>query len=214
MRTTITLLLLGILPISGLYLFLYQNNTDTSYKLENVDDVITNSPFKEFIYIDKKALKLFKDKSFGNYGAGDDTIGIYIGKHGSLAIIENRRKNFIDKYFKKDEDLLMKNINKLDLGTAKVNDLAKLLPKNYKDVIVYYNNSVIGVHYDVGMYKTCIVKIVRKEDDKTTPKKSKMNYLNETGVIDCNVEDMGNKVYIYLACNGYISPTDVVKKIN
>ena len=32
-------------------------------------------------------------------------------------------------------------------------------------------------------------------------------------VIDFNVEDIGNKVYIYLEYNGYVSPTDIVKMI-
>ena len=206
MKKVVTLLLLGISPIS---IIVFQNNSNTSYKLEDANSIIANSPFKEFTYIDKKALKLFKNGSFGNYSDEDDIIGIYIGKHGSLAII--KRKNFIDKYFKKNDDLLMKNINKSDLGNAEVNDLIKLLPKSYKDVLIYYNNSVIGVHYDLGMYKTCIVKIVRKEGDKTNLEKIKNELFKKADVIDCNVEDMGNKVYIYLECNGYISPTDVVK---
>ena len=212
MRTAVTLLLLGVLPIS---IVVFQNSTDTSYKLEDVNEVIANSPFKEFMYIDKKALKLFKNESFSNYSTEEDVVGIYIGKHGSLAII--KRKGFIDKimkYFKKDDDLLMKNVNKSDLGTAEVNDLVKLLPKNYKDVIVYYNNSVIGVYYDSGMYNTRVVEIFRKEDEKTNIEKIKNELAKKAGVIDFNVLDMGNKVYIYLEYGGYVSPTDVTKMLS
>ena len=79
---------------------------------------------------------------------------------------------------------------------------------------MYYNNSVIGVYYDSGMYNTRVVEIFRKEDEKTNIEKIKNELAKKAGVIDFNVLDMGNKVYIYLEYGGYVSPTDVTKMLS
>jgi len=214
MKKLLTVLLFGMLiSVSGMYLL--QNNDNTDYQEKNVEEVVKSSPFREFIYVDCKVFDIFKNEDFlDNINIGNteknDIICMYLGNHGSLAI--EKKKSLIEQYIKKDKNLLMENVNEFDLGNAKTNDLVKLLPSNYKDVLVYSNKSIIGVYYDLGMHVTNVVKIVRKDgDEKIDTEKIKNNLMKKANIIDCNVEDLGDKVYTYLEYRGYIPPKDLLK---
>jgi DNA recombination protein RmuC len=90
--------------------------------------------------------------------------GVYIGTHGSFGI--KMPLGFITQFilgnFTYYKGVLIANPNPLDFGEAEVNDLVYTLPSNYKDVLVYRRDCVIGVYYDVNLHRTCVVIVSRK----------------------------------------------------
>ncbi|ADC70283.1 VAR1 protein isolog [Methanocaldococcus sp. FS406-22] len=206
-KVAIFLLIINILPIVILGLYLYTNMGGA----EDVKEVIENSPFKEFTYIDHKTLMMLKDNvNLQNLPAiYKETLifinGIYIGNHGSIGI--KVPLGFLIKYipiddFKYYNGVLIKNLNEDDLGKAEMNDLINTIPPDYKDVFIYRENYIIGIYYDLNSNKTYLVYVFRKPDNqKIDTEKLKNELLQKTNAVDCNVIDMGNKVYVYLEFN-------------
>ncbi|MEO2117172.1 MAG: hypothetical protein ABGW92_02025 [Methanocaldococcus sp.] len=207
MKGIMLFFVINILPIAILGLYLYTNIGGA----ENVKEVVKNSPFKEFTYIDHKTIMMLKDntniKNMPEFYKETVILinGIYIGNHGSFGI--KMPLGFLIKYvpvdnFKYYNGVLIKNLNKDDLGKAEINDLINIIPPNYKDVLIYKGDYVIGIYYDLNLNKTCLVYVFKKSDNqKIDAKKLKNELLRKTDAVDCNVVDMGNKVYVYLEFN-------------
>ena len=207
MKKIVLFLIINILPIAILGLYLYTNMGGA----EDVKEVIENSPFKEFTYIDHKTLMILKDNvNLQNLPAiYKETLifinGIYIGNHGSIGI--KVPLGFLIKYipiddFKYYNGVLIKNLNEDDLGKAEMNDLINAIPPNYKDVLIYRESYIIGIYYDLNSNKTYLVYVFKKPDNhEIDTEKLKNELLQKTNAVDCNVVDMGNKVYVYLEFN-------------
>jgi hypothetical protein len=207
MKKIVLFLIINILPIVILGLYLYTNMGGA----EDVKEVIENSPFKEFTYIDHKTLMILKDNvNLQNLPAiYKETLifinGIYIGNHGSIGI--KVPLGFLIKYipiddFKYYNGVLIKNLNEDDLGKAEMNDLINAIPPNYKDVLIYRESYTIGVYYDLNSNTTYLVYVFRKPDNQEIDtEKLKNELLQKTNAVDCNVVDMGDKVYVYLEFN-------------
>jgi hypothetical protein len=200
-------IIINLLPILIIGLYLYINIGGA----ENVKEVVRNSPFKEFIYIDHKTIMMLKDipdvQNMPEFYKKTAILinGVYIGKYGSFGI--KMPLGFITQFilgnFTYYKGVLIANPNQLDIGEAEVNDLVYALPSNYKDVLIYRKDCVIGVYYDVNLHRTCIVNVSRKPYSLTIDtEKLKEEILNKTKATDCNVVDMGNKLYIYLEFSG------------
>ena len=200
-------IVINLIPILIIGLYLYTNIGGA----ENVKEVVKNSPFKEFTYIDHKTIMMLNDASdVQNMPESYKKIailvnGVYMGTHGSFGI--KMPLGFITQFilgnFTYYNGVLIAHPNQLDLGEAEVNDLVYVLPSNYKDVLVYRKDCVVGVYYDVDLHRTCIVNVSRKPYNLTIDtKKLKEELLNKTKATDCNVVDMGNKLYIYLEFSG------------
>jgi len=199
--------IINLIPILIIGLYLYINIGGA----ENAKEVVRNSPFKEFTYIDHKTIMLLNDVSdVGNmpefYKKSAILInGLYIGKYGSFGI--KMPLGFITQFilgnFTYYVGVLVTNPNQLDFGEAEVNDLVYALPPKYKDVLIYEKDCVIGVYYDLNSHRTCIVNISRKPYNQIIDtEKLKKEILNRTKAESCNVVDMGNKLYIYLEFRG------------
>lgn len=132
--------------------------------------------------------------------------GIYIGNHGSFGI--KIPLGFLIKYipidnFKYYNGVLIKNLNEDDLGKAEMNDLVNTIPPNYKDVLIYRENYTIGIYYDLNSNKTYLIEVFRKPNNQEIDtEKLRNELLQKTNAVDCNVVDMGDKVYVYLEFNG------------
>ena len=198
---------INLIPILIIGLYLYINIGGA----ENVKEVVRDSPFREFIYIDHKTIMMLSDASDVQnmpefYKKSAILInGVYIGTHGSFGI--KMPLGFITQFilgnFTYYKGVLIANPNPLDFGEAEVNDLVYTLPSNYKDVLVYRRDCVIGVYYDVNLHRTCVVMVSRKPYNLTIDTDEfKKDILNKTNATDCNVVDMGNKLYIYLEFSG------------
>lgn len=198
---------INLIPILIIGLYLYINIGGA----ENVREVVRESPFKEFMYIDHKTIMMFSDVSDVQnmpefYKKCAILInGVYIGTHGSFGI--KMPLGFITQFilgnFTYYKGVLIANPNPLDFGEAEVNDLVYALPPKYKDVLVYKRDEVIGVYYDVNLHRTCVVMVSRKPYNlMIDTEKFKEEILNKTKATDCNVVDMGNKLYIYLEFSG------------
>ena len=205
-KVTIFLLIINILPIVILGLYLYTHIGGA----EDVKEVIENSPFKEFTYIDHKTLMMLKDnvtlKNMPKFYKEAIILinGVYIGNHGSFGI--KIPLGFVIQYLNRDfkyyNGVLIKNLNEDDLGKAEMNDLIDTMPPNYKDVLIYRENYTIGIYYDLNSNKTYLVYVFRKPDDQEIDtEKLKNELVQQTNAVDCNVVDMGDKVYVYLELN-------------
>ncbi|AIJ05805.1 VAR1 protein isolog [Methanocaldococcus bathoardescens] len=208
MKKIVLFLIINILPIAILGLYLCTNIGGA----EDVKEVVENSPFKEFIYIDYKTLMILKDNAdIQNIPAiYKETLifinGIYIGNHGSIGI--KVPLGFLIKYipignFEYYNGVLIKNPNEFDLGKAEINDLINTVPSNYKDVLIYKKDYVIGIYYDLNSNKTYLVYVFKKSDNREIDtEKLKNELLQKTDAVDCNVIDMGNEIYVYQEFNG------------
>ena len=199
--------IINLIPILIIGLYLYINIGGA----ENAKEVVRNSPFKEFTYIDHKTIMLLNDVSNVRnmpelYKKSAILInGLYIGKYGSFGI--KMPLGFITQFilgnFTYYNGVLVANPNQLDFGEAEVNDLVYALPPKYKDVLIYEKDCVIGVYYDLNSHRTCIVNVSRKSYTlMVDTEKLKEEILNRTKAKSCNVVDMGNKLYIYLEFRG------------
>ena len=197
---------MNILPIAILGFYLYTNIGGA----EDVKEVIENSPFKEFTYIDHKTLIMLKDnvslKNMSKFYKEAIILinGLYIGNHGSFGI--KIPLGFVVQYINRDfkyyNGVLIKNLNEDDLGKAEMNDLINTIPPNYKDVLIYRESYTIGVYYDLNSNTTYLVYVFRKPDNQEIDtEKLKNELLQKTNAVDCNVVDMGDKVYVYLEFN-------------
>ncbi|AAB99000.1 VAR1 protein isolog [Methanocaldococcus jannaschii DSM 2661] len=208
MKKIVLFLIINILPILILGLYLYANIGGA----EDVKEVIENSPFKEFTYIDHKTLMMLKNdvnlKNMPEFYKESIILinGIYIGNHGSFGI--KIPLGFLIKYipidnFKYYNGVLIKNLNEDDLGKAEMNDLVNTIPPNYKDVLIYRENYTIGIYYDLNSNKTYLIEVFRKPNNQEIDtEKLRNELLQKTNAVDCNVVDMGDKVYVYLEFNG------------
>ncbi len=199
-------LIINILPIPifGIYLYTHMGGA------KNVKEVVENSPFKEFTYIDHKTLMIIKDKNQNISGMYKEILisinGIYIGTHGSIGI--KMPLGFLFKYFpingfKYYNGVIIKNPNKLDLGKAEINNLINTVPSNYKDILIYKKYYVIGIYYDLNSNKTYLVYVSKKLNNIKIDTEKLENYLKQkTNAVNCKVIDMGNKIYIYQEFNG------------
>ena len=207
MKKIMLFFVINILPIAILGLYLYANIGGA----EDVKEVVKNSPFKEFTYIDHKTIMMLKDnaniKNMPRFYKEAVILinGIYVGNHGSFGI--KIPLGFLIKYIPIDDfeyynGVLIKNLNKDDLGKAEINDLINTIPPNYKDVLIYKEDYVIGIYYDLNSNKTCLVYVFKKSNNqKIDTEKLRNELLQKTNAVDCNVVDMGDKVYVYLEFN-------------
>ncbi|XRO77126.1 hypothetical protein ACO3VM_00955 [Methanocaldococcus sp. 10A] len=208
MKKVVLFLIINILPIVILGLYLYTNIGGA----EDVKEVVENSPFEEFIYIDHKTLMILKDNNIQNIPEiYKETLifinGIYIGNHGSVGI--KVPLGFLIKYipignFEYYNGVLIKNPNESDLGKAEINDLINTIPSNYKDIFIYKKDYLMGIYYDLNSNKTYLVYIFKKPNNsgEIDTEKLKNELLQKTDVVDCKVIDMGNEIYVYQEFNG------------
>jgi len=206
MKKLLWFLIINLLPMSILGGYVYMNIGGA----DSAIDVVEDSPFREFGYIDHELIIHLKDY------INDSEIpemsknavilinGVYVGKYGSIGI--KVPLGFVAQYmldnFTYYNGVLIRNLNPSDLGEAEVNDLVYALPPKYKDILVYNKDSVIGVCYDFNSHKTQIVMVMRKSYNSTMNdddiEKFREDILKNTVATDCNVVDMGNKLYIYI----------------
>ncbi|ACV25296.1 hypothetical protein [Methanocaldococcus fervens] len=210
MRKTAVILfiIINILPLAILGIYLYENIGGA----ENVNEVVKNSPFKEFVYIDHKTLMILKDS--GNIQNVPEILkeslifinGIYIGDHGSVGI--KMPLGFLVKYipienFEYYNGVLITNPSESDFGKAEINDLISTIPQDYKDVIIYKQDYAIGIYYDLKTNKTHVVYVFKKSDySEINTEMLEDKLLQETNAVSCEVINMGDKVCVYLEFNG------------
>ncbi|MCQ6254169.1 VAR1 protein isolog [Methanocaldococcus sp.] len=204
LKEFILFILVNVLPIVIIGWYLYENIGGAN----SLNEVIEDSPFKEFIYIDHDVImedninninKIYKPfLIFIN--------GIYISRDGNAVGIKMPFA-FMFKYIKIDNCsyyngcIIKGNAN---LGKATPNDLTVLIPQNFKDIVIYSKDSIIaGV---ITNNETVYVWAFRKKGNITA--KTIKLYLENVkkhnpNLIEYKVIDFKDKFCVYLKYRGH-----------
>ncbi|CAB3288063.1 VAR1 protein isolog [Methanocaldococcus lauensis] len=206
MKKFILFVLINVLPIAIIGWYLYENIGGA----ESLNEVIENSPFKEFTYIDHDVIMNNKENIRNINGIYKDLLifinGVYISSDGNTVGIKVPMA-FIFKYIKIDDYkyyngcIIKGNGN---LGKATPNDLTVLIPQNFKDIVIYNRDSVIaGV---ITNNETVYVWVFRKKGN-ITAETIKLYFENikkhNPDLIEYKVIDFKDKFYVYLRYRGH-----------
>ncbi|EHP83659.1 hypothetical protein [Methanotorris formicicus] len=213
-KSILFFILINVLPVVIAGWYLYENIGGA----KSVDEVIENAPFSEFVYIDHNMIMADKDNMNNLPGIYKNLLvfinGIYVGSNEESFAVKIPFASTL-KYFKINNYTYYNGC--VVKGNAKLkkpapNDLIKLVPQSFKDVVIYSEDSVIAEIIENN--KTKYVWIFRKKENINANiinayfddiKKDNPNLLNYS------VTDYGDKIYVYFEYKGHSIGLPLVK---